>query len=298
MPYETGVATGEDDLLDKIRIFLVANGWTQNGWAADGDGYRLHLQKGTQYVNFRSTNTNPSFTENTNSHIWLAGSEGYNGALAWDAQPNSSPKSLLRDIGGTYVAYHIFLNGDCCYVVVEQTSGIFRHMAFGRITKVGLAPAQSGCFVGAIYWVPGSTAGDNTYHSVLFDSTYNTGRYTSYIRLDVDSYTGTWIPFSYSQTPAVIGPCRIYGLCSDLFLCQPNTFNALAILQPLMCLAKRPSGLYSPIGYPPDITEIHLGNYSPADEFTLGADTWKVFPWYQRASTLTGYKGYAYRKVA
>jgi len=54
MAYETGVATSQHDLLDKLRIFLVANGWAQNKWAVEGSGYGLCVQKELVFANFRS----------------------------------------------------------------------------------------------------------------------------------------------------------------------------------------------------------------------------------------------------
>ena len=54
MDYETGSATDAHDMLDKIRTFLVANGWTQNGYVSETYGYRLHLNKGALYINMFS----------------------------------------------------------------------------------------------------------------------------------------------------------------------------------------------------------------------------------------------------
>lgn len=54
MAYETGTATSPTDLLDKMRLFFVANGWALNLWAAVGSGYRLHLQCADIFVNLRS----------------------------------------------------------------------------------------------------------------------------------------------------------------------------------------------------------------------------------------------------
>jgi hypothetical protein len=39
-----------------------------------------------------------------------------------------------------------------------------------------------------------------------------------------------------------------------------------------------------------------MTNYLPGDEFTIGSDTWKVFPWYTKGGI--GYnRGIAYLKV-
>jgi len=298
MAYQTGSASGQDDLLDKLRLFLVANGWTTNMWQTDGDGYRLHVQKGTQYVNFRSTATDPSGTDNTGGHIWLCGSEGYDSGEDWDAQPNASDPSLLRDVA-TVANYYVFLDGDCCYVVVEVTVGIFRHMAFGIIEKNGLAAGQSGAFVGAVYLSPGSSSIDATSHALLFDSNERGALYRNWFRLDIDGDTGLWVRNTYntSVSPRVIGTCRKRGMNWDLVLAQPNTFNQSTTLLPMYLMAYRGSDLYSLIGYPPNIAQCEMNNYMPGDEIVIGSDTWVIFPWYQRASTLSAYHAYAFKKV-
>ena len=121
MAYENGIAVSGHDLLDKLRIFLVANGWTQNGWADDDTGYdtgwaglgspegkRLHVSKTSSaangsvamYFNFKSCVLTVPFEENENNTtgtgstqysaltgIAINGSTGYNGTNIWDEQP-------------------------------------------------------------------------------------------------------------------------------------------------------------------------------------------------------------------
>lgn len=299
MAYQTGSATGIDDLLDKLRLFLTSNGWTQNLFQPDGDGYRLHLYKGAQFVNFRSTQTDPpSGTDGLDAHIWVNGSEGFDGGAAWDAQPNASPSSLLRDMPGALPNYWFFANGDCCYVVVEKSVGAFMHMAFGLLEKNGMDVAQSGAFIQACY-IPPSATPDVTNAAVLFDAGQSSSNYPNHIRVDVDGVNGTWVEFSSSAslTPRALGPCRKKGLNEDLIRAQPNTFCQRTVLLPMPVLVNRPSNLYSIIGYPPDIAQCVINLHTPADELTLGADTWVIFPWATRGDTFGGMNAYAYRKV-
>lgn len=126
MAYETGASTGPDDLLDKLRLFLIAQGWTVNQWADDtfnyqtptginGAGKKLHVQKtaadGTvMYFNFRSairgavcsdfnqnsTISNPSRYYGELTGIAMNGSTGYGANIAknitsianWGGSPN------------------------------------------------------------------------------------------------------------------------------------------------------------------------------------------------------------------
>jgi hypothetical protein len=57
MTYATGVASTANQLIDAIHTFASANGWTVNGYAADGAGYRLHLNRGDVWADFSTTYT-------------------------------------------------------------------------------------------------------------------------------------------------------------------------------------------------------------------------------------------------
>ncbi|MDF0678932.1 MAG: hypothetical protein P0107_07860, partial [Nitrosomonas sp.] len=48
MAYETGISTSLNDLLDKIRLFAIAQGFTQNEFTVvDSTTKRLYMQKST-----------------------------------------------------------------------------------------------------------------------------------------------------------------------------------------------------------------------------------------------------------
>lgn len=184
MAYQTGTATGPDDLLDKLRIWLLANGWTVNSWADDnttyrtwtglvGTGKRLHVQKtaadsGVMYFNLRSVNRGVVF-ENHNEYsvlqsygkymaevtgIALNGSTGYNGGNAWDYQPGApigiSSKSwgaCITELSLTAIpAYFFWQDGDTVVVCVEYQSGKFQWLAFGCLDKSGAGAYTGGQF--------------------------------------------------------------------------------------------------------------------------------------------------------
>ena len=66
MAYETGTATSEQDLLDKLRIFALAQGWTVNRFgtrADDATGKELYLTKGGKYVAIVTTGSAGSSTD-------------------------------------------------------------------------------------------------------------------------------------------------------------------------------------------------------------------------------------------
>jgi len=120
----SGTAAGVDNLLDAIRIALLADSWTVNLWTTDnstyesgwsgidGSGKRLHVQKtaadGTvMYFNLRSITRGVPFEfhnetvsstvtyEGTTYYygemtgIAINGSTGYDGGVDWDYQPGA-----------------------------------------------------------------------------------------------------------------------------------------------------------------------------------------------------------------
>jgi len=133
MAYATGTATDPHDALDKLRTFLVANGWAQNGWADDDTGYdtgwtglgspdgkRLHVSRASSvangsvdmYFNFKSCiytipfeDNEPNTTGNLGDQysavdgIAINGSTGYDGGETWDYQPGGIVNEAAKSSG-------------------------------------------------------------------------------------------------------------------------------------------------------------------------------------------------------
>lgn len=130
MSFETGTASDMHDLLDRLRTFLIADGWSVDYWAADAQAYeswsglttagsmRLHVHKTlgsgadtmTCYFNLRSAtrlvlfgNHYPSSSQENSRYyaetrgIGVNGSTGYSGAYNWDAQPGAPLAGALSD---------------------------------------------------------------------------------------------------------------------------------------------------------------------------------------------------------
>lgn len=189
MAYQTGTSTGPADLLDKLRLFLIDQGWTVNKWEDDntkyhtwanlnGTGKRLHVQKtavgdGTvMYFNLRSTIRGIPFGVHDDSQtlysgkyraevtgLCLYGSTGYNGSLAWDLQPggtlnNAGTKSwgvIMTELSTTAIpAYYFFADGDTITVCIEYTAGQYQWFCFGCLEKQG-AYTGGQFFTGSLY---------------------------------------------------------------------------------------------------------------------------------------------------
>jgi hypothetical protein len=221
MSYQTGMASGPTDLLQKLVTFLAANGWTSDLSAGDGAGWRAHLHLGSQYVHMRSFVSEgvPTVFAHLNgatkSGIALYGSSSVDTGVAWNAQPGTPPLEngsgsnvlgagmQLNNGGAAIQNYYFFCDGsgDNVTVVVEKTVGVFVHMGFGSSLQ------KCGTWTGGQYFF-GSSNGYSLGANVVTSPSpgYVTtsacpGAYgdqlssyqNAYVRADVDAFTGKWV---------------------------------------------------------------------------------------------------------
>jgi hypothetical protein len=216
MSYQTGTASSPTNLLQTIVTWLVAIGWTQDMSQADGAGWRAHLHKSGNYVNFRSC-------INETSGIWGGGvyqaayslnmytGTGFNGASAWNAQaggPIGSGAAYTVGVAcalpvGAIQNYYFFgdATGDNIVIVVERTPSLYVHMGWGpSLVKAGTWTGGA-YFFGTVcgYYAPytGSAGPGNTTSSSCpgCDADYISCQ-NCYIRIDVDAFTGKWLGVS------------------------------------------------------------------------------------------------------
>ncbi len=172
--YETGVPTSQQDFVQKLFTFLTANGWTQD--QLDTTNKQAAIHKGTCYVSFRwDSQASP------NGAIGVCQALGYTGGQSPGNHPNTGGNITVGRrmpwIGnGPFTSYHFFLDttADVFHGVLEFQAGLYRHLSFGTVAKVGTW--TGGEFCGALYW---NNAGmDNllsSNHSVMWDLYYSTG---------------------------------------------------------------------------------------------------------------------------
>lgn len=323
MAYETGSASSPSDLLDKLRAFLLANGWTINSFVTIGSGKRLHIQKGACYFNFRSyhgENTTPTNDLNAQSTtaFWGIGgypSDGYSGASNWNAQPGYPLYSsycrggYANQLSSAIPTYHFFTYPEITevHVVIEFVTGKFQHINFGDLLKYnGSAPGGR--------WIsmptPYDTALPNQYgyeysagagSMVPFRGAYyhgspNSG--SSIIRVNIDNHDGWASEASLSNLSfspiAAVGP-HYYN--SDIETATTSPYSWQTQLLPYSIGIVRSNANVSPFGEIKHLRELNITNYMEGEEIVLGPDTWKIFPLYQK----NGYSlmsGIAIRKVA
>lgn len=207
---------------------------------------------------------------------------------------------LFSDSAGTYV-----------HIVLEIFAGVYRHMHFGNLTKFGTW--TGGAYFAGMFWnqsnsnpFPISNPADST-HSVPFDNQQNSqsNAWTVHYQNASDKwiYNGSDQVFGGVQRREARGSAR--GGFPNMFKnIQESLFSALIPLGPVIIGAVRESDVPITtrwIGQVPDFRLINIQNLLPAQEFSIGADTWKVFPMCSKNTvpTQNGSKvaGFAYKKI-
>lgn len=310
MAYQTGTALNADDLLDKIRGFAVAQGWTQNEWAAISGGHRLCLQKSlgtTFHLALKSTATS----------ILMRGATGFTAGVDLSAQPGAMGWDAGCDrLGaGAFPAYYLFSDtaGSYVHCVVEHTAGIFKHLVFGELERFGSYAGGHYCDGVSFSDLSGAhQSANNTAHQYLFgDGRVNAGASTNFGAVALAADGQHWRRLAnpdFDSTLNAMGCCRA-GLYGDLVpAAQPNFYNLAMPLLPIYVLTERVTGTVgdlAPLGLPRDLRFCWIEHYSPGQEITLGPDTWKLFPVARRTAVQSAsdgldnswYYGYAYRKI-
>lgn len=321
MAYETASANDPDDLLDKLRVFAAANGWTIDysgerlaaGGAADGSGLdMLALHKGSAFFvlyhdNSSSTTTNPTprIRAYTYPGPWVA-------ANGFAAQVGLTAIIGANNVPGTYVAYHFFTDSAQTYLhaAIEVTSGRFSHFGIGTMDKAGVGDIIPYAFGLAWNWSTTyiNSAGSQ-YHGIPWDSF---GTLPSYAGTVLRANSDGVSPRNFELRGSGGSSERAHGgwrsntdagkpCLQRLVNIGPSDLSGRAPLLPLIALVERSSDVYSFAGTVPDMRLVRMDNLAPGDVMTIGADDWKVFPIVRKNGTVgienSDAWGYAYKVV-
>lgn len=321
MAYQNGIATTPNQLLDALRTFAVANGWTESRWGAITTGYQLSLTKNGIHAHLHSaTNESLRSSLETVTGLFLTGSTGFDAALDWKNQtgkPQKTDGSVLAcglfNVSDSN-AYHLFAasNPDMIMLVVEVSPGVFHQLAFGALTQYAAATSGGGAFVTGsfgvddyVYDYPGFTDMIMTYpydrHVGFPFNDGKSGGSGAMVLVEVDAAT-RWFSVC-KESPDTGIRCKAlfesgvdgYGsLAYPWWKNIPNTINGVTPMIPFYLSVERPGGYFSPFGYAPHLRYLNMTHYQPGDRFTIGTDEWMVFPGHSR-NTKSGVHGYAVR---
>jgi hypothetical protein len=322
MAYETSTATDATDLMNKLRIFATANGYTQDYYNGSTRFLSLSRSADNLYVSFYWDNTN---------NIAIYQALGYSAGSAetpW-TQVNDSGNgySTLAEIyrgrnvnnigAGPFTKYHFFGYTDpyAIHVVLEFSPGLYRHFCFGMIKKNGTW--TGGAFAAGHQWNAQSSgsqldAPKSIYHTVLLDNVFSPTNVTFNYTLDAggtlhiegmpsQAAASKWghctepgSGYIYNDrggNPRVRimggargGPAVVqYGwMLPDL----ANGFIPIIPLQQFYHLGDEDLGNngWFYLGYMNNIGHVHLQGINVGQEVTVGSDTWICFPAVRKSS--------------
>jgi len=307
MAFETGSATDVYDLLDKLRAFAVAQGWTVNRWA---NGDELCLEHNGGYWNCKAVDdlggSSPYLSSyNTDDPgIRVRGSTGFNSGSNWDAQPNvtTSETGIGVFVDGDVKGYWLFADASATYIhlAARINTNTYCHLHLGHLSKLGTW--TGGQYLAGTIARNGSSAGDN-----ITTSFARHGVGSGTIRADIDGASNAWQ--SLGDNPA--GQLECSGgfgrniqtgadntLLGALLGSGPASWDGRSPMWPCPVLLQRPSNRHSIAGYPLDLRVLNVKNLAAERVLTYGSDEWMVFPFTRKhASEASYYGGFAYRKI-
>lgn len=332
MAYETGASTGPNGLLDKLRLFAISQGWTINRWANAGAGRELCLSKAGAFFNIRSYQNETVFINGSNrtlrTGISMNGSDSFSSGSPWDRQvgypvrPASAAGSDQWTVHmpfvtttGPFPAYHFFaVDAKTIYVELEVTTGTFQRMGFGSLDLFNMTTPGGGRFfysTGSSATVTDSVASSSWLGAEIDSQLYSleevpfrgadinatTDQIGSAVRAAYGSFDNWCSSQRAGSTSATPQACQGGGVHDKILRdASPNPLNGIGILTPNIVSVNQANEYLHPVGAVPGMRYMDMTNYLPGDEFTLGSDTWKVFPWYRQGGR-SYQRGIAYKKV-
>jgi hypothetical protein len=324
MAYETGSASDINDLLNKLRVFALAHGWTidyhgvrtNTAGVSQGNGLNaLMLSKGGVYWGLLHTTSGgwggvgPWVNVSMYAGPWVPNGGGT------DSQPNRSASATANKMVGPFVGYHFF--GDpvrsYLHVVVEVSAGSYRHFGIGVFDQVGAAAVAAYTYASAPYFANMSYANDPGASDNIFpwcEYCSDSSVFGAMVRFDSDGLSPRYLKLSRNESDAnrAFGSFRnsSSGASSLIYApmqVAPSNLTGRAPLFPAIVMASRngSSTQRSIVGQPFDLRVLRINNITPGDVITIGSDQWRVFPVVRKSAPAgvenSGSWGYAFRMV-
>lgn len=272
MAFSSGTSSGPADLLSKLATFAGANGWTVTNVAGGGQ----HFGKGGIEFGIAATGT----------AIATRGCNGTAAGSAFDAQPNNSGQSHTMTTGaGPFTSYTVYSSAESgaeqLHLVIELSSGVFRHWTSGQLVKYGT-------WTGGQYTDSMQLDQSNLFyqnypyqgqHRYLFDTDGNTIAHGQ-VRADIDGATNNWLLFNPAWAANhATGDIRRGGMHGSLVNSVGyQRWNLLTPLFPIEIAVCRPSNLYSLAGRIPNMRSVSMRNLTPGQVLTIGGVDWQCWP--------------------
>ena len=337
MAYQTGSATDLGDLLSKLDIFMVANGWTQDDF---DDGATTAAQGFAQW-NKNSMHVGLKWVANLPNNMSIHQALGNAGAVfpgahtddsgngynsAFGADTSLDDERCVNDIGdGPFVSYHFFeqdASPAYVHVVVEISSETFRHFGWGELEKFNDWTGGEYCY-GHFADESINSSGVDTGATTLFDGQNSvssaTGRRATTIHAEGLPHQGVnekWLHHAgavgaddvdFNDTAGetkrlAFGGFRAGPIAMPMGQFRSDLATGHIPMYPLAIFTRDFTNQFVYfLGNVPDIRGVDLFNFAAGQEVTIGSDTWVLFPQVRRTEDnivgRTYYSGIAYKKV-
>lgn len=318
MAYETGSASDQTDLMNKLQVFAAANGYTVEHY--DGNNRLLYISRSADslYAGFYWDGTNNialyqalGFTADNVAEPWTMPDDSGNGH---DNLAQIYRGRNVNNIGnGPFPTYYFFgyTNPYSIHVVLEFSAGIYRHFGFGKLDKVG--SWTGGAWVAGHHWNAQwneVALGDPDHyaHSILLDGAHNNSSYYysySYycnatmhaeelpLQEDSSKWAVSCSPILDSRLGddragnsrvRIIGGCRGGIALTQFGWLVPNLANGFVPLIPMEVFhidGLRSSSIsrgWHHLGRLHNVYHLHMHGIDPAQEISYGGSTYMVFP--------------------
>lgn len=326
MAYETGTPSSIQDLVQKLFTFLTTiptTVWTQDQLDTTNKWATIHL--GSCYVSFRW-----DATAQTDLAVYqsLGYTSGAPHLIATDSGngdttvPIDSTRRVNFTAAGPFTKYYFFASDAApyyCHVVVEVSSGRFRHFGFGNLDKIGTW--TGGEYAYGHFWSQTTVQIDNPAingHTMLLDGALGTANLAATVHLEGVGSMGVndkWGVCGSGLTPATDragnARCALAGggragfwgyVMGWMTTARINAFKPLIPIPLIYVDTSTAPDTWILLGHQPDVMMLNMKHYNAADEVTVGSDTWVVFPWvrkqYLQADTEESWNaGVAYKKI-
>lgn len=325
MAYETGGSSGVNDLLDKIRVFAAANGWTVdfNGARTDDDpevggtgavaGNIVLMHKSGLFAGFATDTKTGSNSTDPGPYFQTFYFSSYSSGADPFAQSGMSGAVRTNKLVGPFQAYHLFAGDTYLHVVVEQTPGSFRHFGVGVLEKAGAVTTAA--YASGMYWNWSTNEVNSfasSYHALPWDDgNVQNPSLSNVFRADSDSVSPRHCRLSDWANGGGQGwggyrrdsnQAHENAPAAGFTRLPPSALTGRSVLFPLIIGVHRPSTMLSIVGAVKDVRVLRIDNMAPGDLITLGPDDWKVFPIIRKSGAAgmenSGLHGFAYRVVS
>lgn len=219
-----------------------------------------------------------------------------------DVNTSLAESRSLHNIGnGPYTSYHFFTDPGSgpvyCHIVLEYSAGLYRHAGFGTLDKVGDWHGGEYCY-GHTHRSGTPIATNNTclLDGAFIDTTGNQEQEGATIRLQSFANmtaaqkwgccwnsTSAGIANDRAGNAKVRTPGGFRGnmIARSFSWIRSNSANAFVPMVPIAAFyydtTPSPDDLYL-LGFQPDVRALNIAAFSAAQEITIGAETWIVFP--------------------